>query len=62
MPDDPVHRGADFVAHIGQELTLSQIGGLGGFFGLLNQLLGPFALFDIGASAEPFLNLTVRTT
>ncbi len=31
-PDDTVHRGADLVAHIGQEIALGTVGGFGCFF------------------------------
>ena len=33
MPDDAVHRGADLVAHVRQELALRLVGGFGGGLG-----------------------------
>ena len=49
-PDDPVHRGADLVTHVGQEVALGLVGGLGpcGRFRecpvrLFERCLGPLA-------------------
>ena len=41
--DDAVHGRADLVAHVGQELALGPVGGLGGVLGLAQFLLGPLA-------------------
>ena len=48
--DDAVHRGADFVAHVGQEFALGAVGGFGRLFGYLQFLLRPFALGNIAKS------------
>ena len=45
--EDAVHRRADLVAHVGQELALGPAGRLGRFLGLLQLLLGPLALGDV---------------
>ena len=47
--DDAVHRRADLVAHVGQELALGPAGGLGGLLGLLELDLGLFAFAAIAA-------------
>ena len=36
--DDAVHRRADLVAHVGQELALGAVGGLGRFLGPRNSI------------------------
>ena len=41
---DAVHRRADFMTHVGQELALGPIGSLGGFLGLVQLDLGLFTL------------------
>ncbi len=46
MPDDAVHRGADFVAHHGEELALGGVGLFGGGAGF-------FLFGDVGEGAEP---------
>ncbi|KJU83958.1 hypothetical protein MBAV_003852 [Candidatus Magnetobacterium bavaricum] len=45
--DDSVHGGADFVAHIGQEVGLHICSALGYLLGAKDFLFGPFALGDI---------------
>ncbi len=45
---DGIHGRAELVAHIGQELALGRVGGLGGFLGLLQMLLGLLAGGDLG--------------
>ena len=44
--DDGIERGAQLVAHAGEELALGAVGGLGGVLGLLQRLLHPLALRD----------------
>ena len=50
--EDAVHRRADLVAHVGQELALGPVGGLGRLLGLLQLLLGPLAVGDVVADAD----------
>jgi len=50
--DDGIHRGANLVAHGGQERALSLCGSLGGFFGLAQFFLCPHALGDITIQAD----------
>ena len=50
--DDAVHRRADLVAHVGQELALGPVGRLGGLPGLAQLLLGLLALGDVVDHAE----------
>ena len=45
--DDPVHRSADLVAHVREELALRAISGIGGFLGLAQLSLRLFALGNI---------------
>ncbi len=45
--DDSVHRGADFVAHVGQEFAFGAAGGFRGFFGLLQFRFRLLALGDV---------------
>src|SRR5205823_12239549 len=52
--EDGVHGGADLVADVGQELVLGPVRRLGGFLGETQFLLGPLAVRDVGAGAEPF--------
>jgi hypothetical protein len=53
--DDAVHRGADFVAHVGQEGTLGTVGPLGRFLGE-KQFLGPLVdlVFEVLAMVGQF--------
>jgi hypothetical protein len=46
-PQDPVHRGADLVAHVGQEFGLRPVRPLGPFPRLLQGELGQFPLVDV---------------
>lgn len=45
--DDAIHGRPDFVAHIGEELTLGDIGGLGAFGGVAELILGDAPHVDI---------------
>ena len=45
--EDAVHGSADFVAHVGQELALGLVGGLGSFFGTLQLHLGALPRCDV---------------
>ena len=45
--DDAVHRGADLVAHVGEELALGPAGRLGGLLGAAQFLLGPLPHADV---------------
>ena len=63
--DDGVQRRADFVAHVGQEAALGDVGGLGDFLGLDQFLLGLDAAVDFlaqlgGPFHHPLLQLVVR--
>ena len=50
---DGVHRRAQFVAHVGQELALGDVGGLGGFLGVLQRFFRLDPLGDVGIRSEP---------
>ncbi len=45
--DDGIHRGADFMAHVGQKIAFGLIGGLGQQLGCMQGLLGPLAFADV---------------
>ncbi len=45
--DDAVHRRADFVAHIGEELAFGAVGRLGRVAGLLERQFGVLAVGDV---------------
>ena len=45
--DDGVHRGADFVAHIGEEFTLGMVGRFRRLLGMMKFFLHLLALGDI---------------
>ncbi len=47
-PDDGVHRRANLVAHVGQEIALGPVGGFGRFFGLPQLRLRLFAPGNVG--------------
>ena len=47
------------MAHIGQELSLSPIGGFGSLLGLLHRRFGRFALGDVDDRPEQPVNLPV---
>ncbi len=52
IPDDGVHGGAQFVAHVGEELALGLVGGFGGLHQYLEFVM---ALFQLGVGACQFL-------
>lgn len=62
QPDDCVHRGADFMAHIGKKFALCLIGGFGPMNGVLELLLEYSALCDICADDDVLegFSLTVQ--
>ena len=49
--DDAVHRRADLVAHVGEELALGLVGVFGGLLGALHFLLGLLARRDVDQGA-----------
>ena len=57
--DDAVHRRADLVAHVGQELALGAGGGLGGLLGLAHGGLGLLLGVDVGVYADPLADPTL---
>ena len=57
--DDAVHRSANFVAHVGQELALRAVGRFGGFFGPLQIRLRLFAVGNIDVYAYDPADISV---
>ncbi len=51
-PDDGVHRGADLMAHVGQEVGFERRGFLGQFLGPAQLALGPLAVGDVHQRAD----------
>ena len=47
-----VHRRAQLVAHVGQELALGDVGGLGGFLGSLQRFFRPLAVGDVAGGHD----------
>ena len=59
VADDGGQRRAKLVAHVGEELALRAVGGLGGVLGGVQLGLGELALGDVGVSAGPLAHRAV---
>ena len=51
-PDDSIHRGSDFVTHVGQKITLGTIGRLGLLLGMKQFQLRTFGLSDVPVGTD----------
>ena len=50
--DNRIHRGSNFVAHVGQKRGLHQVGLLRGVLGFLDLVLGQYLVGNIRAAAD----------
>jgi hypothetical protein len=60
--ENAVERGADFVAHVGQESAFGGVGGFGGALGVVQQLFIQLSLRDVLSGDDDSANVPLRIT